>query len=293
MARITVDSIVEAACRADHTDAEGLVFVLHGPSGDRCDCGDRGANGQARRDLESSLGLGDGRSCRARRSLRLWLRASVRGVDAMITIDDIGRAKETIASTIRPTPVNPSPSLSELAGAPVFLKLEHHQVTGSFKIRGAANAIANLDEGRSVAPVWSACPPAITAADLAYAARAAGVRCIICMSSLVPKAKIDGIKGEGAEVRIIGKSQDEAQIEVDRLVEEEGVTMIPPFDHADIIAGQGHARAGVVAAGVGCRDRAGAAIRRRADIRCRRGHQESAPDRVGRRSLHGAWGCHV
>lgn len=156
----------------------------------------------------------------------------------MITIDDIGRAKATIASTIRPTPVNPSPSLSELAGAPVFLKLEHHQVTGSFKIRGAANAIANLDKParrRGVVGVSTG----NHGRGLAFAARAADVRCIICMSSLVPKAKIDGIKGEGAEVRIIGKSQDEAQIEVDRLVEEEGMTMIPPFDHADIIAGQG------------------------------------------------------
>jgi threonine dehydratase len=59
------------------------------------------------------------------------------------------------------------------------------------------------------------------------------------MSSLVPKNKIDGIKALGAEVRIIGKSQDDAQIEVDRLVAEEGMTMVPPFDHPDIIAGQG------------------------------------------------------
>jgi threonine dehydratase len=65
------------------------------------------------------------------------------------------------------------------------------------------------------------------------------VRCIICMSSLVPQNKIDGIEALGAEVRIIGASQDDAQIEVDRLVAEEGMTMVPPFDHPDIIAGQG------------------------------------------------------
>ena len=59
------------------------------------------------------------------------------------------------------------------------------------------------------------------------------------MSSLVPQNKIDAIKALGAEVRIIGKSQDEAQEEVDRLVRDEGMTMIPPFDHADVIAGQG------------------------------------------------------
>jgi threonine dehydratase len=59
------------------------------------------------------------------------------------------------------------------------------------------------------------------------------------MSKLVPQNKIDGIRAHGAEVRIVGASQDEAQTEVDRLVAEEGMTMVPPFDHADIIAGQG------------------------------------------------------
>jgi threonine dehydratase len=74
---------------------------------------------------------------------------------------------------------------------------------------------------------------------LAYAAREAGVRCIICMSALVPKNKVDGIKAQGAEVRIVGRSQDDAQAEVDRLVADEGMTMLPPFDHPGIIAGQG------------------------------------------------------
>jgi threonine dehydratase len=59
------------------------------------------------------------------------------------------------------------------------------------------------------------------------------------MSRLVPQAKIDGIKAQGAEVRIVGNSQDEAQLEVDRLVEEDGMTMIPPFDNRHVIAGQG------------------------------------------------------
>ncbi|MDH3661590.1 MAG: hydroxyectoine utilization dehydratase EutB [Alphaproteobacteria bacterium] len=156
----------------------------------------------------------------------------------MITLADIKRARAAISGGLRPTPVNRSPSLSARAGVPVSLKLEHHQVTGSFKIRGAANAIANLDDAarrRGVVGVSTG----NHGRGLAHAASKAGLRCIICMSSLVPKTKIDGIKGEGAEVRIVGRSQDEAQHEVDRLVEEEGMTMIPPFDHADVIAGQG------------------------------------------------------
>jgi threonine dehydratase len=59
------------------------------------------------------------------------------------------------------------------------------------------------------------------------------------MSKLVPQNKIDGIQAQGAEVRIVGTSQDDAQVEVDRLVSDEGMTMLPPFDHIDIIAGQG------------------------------------------------------
>jgi len=74
---------------------------------------------------------------------------------------------------------------------------------------------------------------------LAHAARQAGVRCVVCMSRLVPRNKVEGIRRLGAEVRIVGESQDDAQVEVDRLVAEDGMTMLPPFDHPDVIAGQG------------------------------------------------------
>lgn len=151
---------------------------------------------------------------------------------------EIDEARYAIAATIRTTPANTSPVLSDLAGVPVHLKLEHMQITGSFKLRGASNAVASLSEaerGRGVVGVSTG----NHGRGLAYAAKAAGVKCIICMSRLVPQAKIDGIKAQGAEVRIVGQSQDEAQLEVDRLVADEGMTMIPPFDHRKIIAGQG------------------------------------------------------
>jgi len=155
-----------------------------------------------------------------------------------VDLAEIEHAREAIASTVRITPVNVSPSLSELAGVPVHLKLEHTQITGSFKLRGASNAVASLsgaEKSRGVVGVSTG----NHGRGLAYAAKAAGVKCIICMSRLVPQAKIDGIKAQGAEVRIIGNSQDEAQLEVDRLVSEDGMTMIPPFDHRKVIAGQG------------------------------------------------------
>jgi len=146
-------------------------------------------------------------------------------------------ARKRIAGTIRATPVNRSDSLSDLAGIPIHLKLECHQVTGSFKLRGATNAVANLSQVEREAGVVGVSTGNHGRA-LAHAAKEAGVRSIICMSALVPKVKVDAIRALGAEVRIVGKSQDEAQHEVNKLVGE-GMTMLPPFDHADIITGQG------------------------------------------------------
>jgi len=155
-----------------------------------------------------------------------------------VTIDDIRRAAVVIERFVDETPVRPSQNLSEICEFPVSLKLEHLQRTGSFKIRGASNAVLALSDEQKARGVVGV-STGNHGRGLAAAAREANVRCIVCMSTLVPDNKIKGIEAQGAEVRTIGKSQDEAQLEVDRLVNEEGMTMIPPFDHADIIAGQG------------------------------------------------------
>lgn len=147
-------------------------------------------------------------------------------------------ARQVLSGSIRQTPVEQSVALSALAGAPVYLKLEHTQITGSFKLRGAINAVANLTDEQKKGGVVGA-STGNHGRGLAYAARAAGVPCIICMSDLVPQTKIDGIRAQGAEVRIVGHSQDDAQEEVDRLVAQQGMTMVPPFDHRNVIAGQG------------------------------------------------------
>ncbi|AQZ52151.1 hydroxyectoine utilization dehydratase EutB [Martelella mediterranea] len=154
-----------------------------------------------------------------------------------IGIGEIEAARERIAATIRLTPVNVSDTLSTIAGVPVHLKLEHLQHTGSFKLRGAANAVSLLSDEERAAGVVGVSTGNHGRA-LAHAAKASGVRCVICMSRLVPQVKVDGIRALGADVRIVGRSQDEAQAEVDRLVAE-GMTMIPPFDHPSVIAGQG------------------------------------------------------
>lgn len=155
-----------------------------------------------------------------------------------VQIDDIRAARSRIATTIRMTPMVRSETLSDRVNSEIYLKLEHHQITGSFKLRGATNAILSLPETQRRNGVVAA-STGNHGRGLAYAAREAGIRCIICMSEMVPENKVQGIKAQGAEVRIIGQSQDDAQVEVDRLIAEEGMAMLPPFDHLDIIAGQG------------------------------------------------------
>lgn len=155
-----------------------------------------------------------------------------------VCLQDIFQARQRIHGRVRHTPLVASPSLSDRVGGNIYLKLEHLQTTGSFKLRGATNAVLRLNDierARGVVGVSTG----NHGRGLAYAAANAGVRCIICMSKLVPKNKIDGICSHGAEVQIVGRSQDDAQLEVDRLVAEDEMVMMPPFDHPDIIAGQG------------------------------------------------------
>lgn len=155
-----------------------------------------------------------------------------------VGLDRIAQAQKRIAGRVRCTPLRSSSSLSASCGAPVYLKLESHQPTGSFKLRGATNAVLSLsDEARRRGLVTASTGNHGRA--LAHAAKAEGVRAVVCMSALVPANKVDAVRALGAEVHIVGRSQDDAQEEVERLAREEGLTAIAPFDHVDVIAGQG------------------------------------------------------
>ncbi|MGE5768253.1 MAG: hydroxyectoine utilization dehydratase EutB [Bacteroidota bacterium] len=151
---------------------------------------------------------------------------------------DVLAARRRIAGQVRRTPLVASPTLTARLGAAVHLKCEHHQITGAFKLRGATNAVFSLTAEQRAKGVTAA-STGNHGRGLAHAAKAAGARCIVCMSALVPRNKVDAIEALGAEARIVGLSQDDAQVEVDRLVAEEGMVSLPPFDHPDIIAGQG------------------------------------------------------
>ena len=144
-------------------------------------------------------------------------------------------ARRRIAGIADATPLVPS-SLGDRFGAEFLLKLEIVQPIGAFKLRGAVNAIFNLPA--DVAGV-TCCSTGNHGRGVAYAARARGVKAVICMSHLAPAAKIAGVRALGAEVRIVGQSQDAAQAEAERLVAESGLTDISPFDDPDVVAGQG------------------------------------------------------
>ncbi len=150
----------------------------------------------------------------------------------------IEKARTSIAGAIARTPMLHAAALSARAGQEVLLKLESLQPTGSFKLRGATCAIARLDERQRRRGV-ACCSTGNHGRAVAHAAKRAGTRAIVCLSALVPENKVEAIRTLGADVRRIGNSQDEAQLEVNRLVRDEGLCEIPPFDHPDVIAGQG------------------------------------------------------
>ena len=150
---------------------------------------------------------------------------------------DVYAARKRIRGLAIETPLVPS-ALSARAGIEILLKLECFQPVGAFKIRGAANAIATLPDQARARGV-TCCSTGNHGRAVAFAAKAAGIRAVVCLSELVPAVKVDAIKALGAEVRRIGRSQDDAQREVDRLVTEDGMTDVPPFDHPQVIAGQG------------------------------------------------------
>lgn len=152
------------------------------------------------------------------------------------TLADVLAARQVIAGLADHTPLVPSPFMSAQAGHEFLLKLEIAQPMGAFKLRGALNAVAALPDG--VAGV-TCCSTGNHGRAVAYAAARRGLRAVVCMSELVPTAKVDGIRALGAEVQIAGRSQDDAAAASARLVTEEGLAEIPPFDDPHVIAGQG------------------------------------------------------
>ncbi|OLO07178.1 hydroxyectoine utilization dehydratase EutB [Salinicola sp. MH3R3-1] len=155
-----------------------------------------------------------------------------------VKLHDIYLARSRIAGQAARTPLILSQSLSTRFDAEIYLKLETLQPSGAFKLRGALNKIASLSPEQLERGVTTASTGNHGRA-VAWASKRLGARAIICVSELVPANKVAAIEALGAEARIIGRSQDDAFVEARRLVTEEGMALIEPFDDPLIAAGQG------------------------------------------------------
>jgi threonine dehydratase len=158
--------------------------------------------------------------------------------DGLVTIADVRAAAELLADVAIRTPVEDSRWLSRLAGGRVALKCENLQRTGSFKIRGAYVRIARLtDEERRNGVV--AASAGNHAQGVALAASMLGTTAHVFMPEGAPLPKVAATKAYGAQVEIAGMTVDEALVAAKEYAEKCGSVFIHPFDHADVIAGQG------------------------------------------------------
>ncbi|MDX2267088.1 MAG: threonine/serine dehydratase [Bryobacter sp.] len=156
----------------------------------------------------------------------------------MVSAEDVRSAAVRLAGKVHQTPVLTARGLDELTGMECFLKCENFQRTGSFKLRGATNAIAQVPEAARAKGVV-AYSSGNHAQAVAYAARQAGMPAVIVMPTDAPMTKLVATRDMGAEV-ILYDRRKESREEIGRRIEaERGAWLIPPFDHPWTIAGQG------------------------------------------------------
>ncbi len=154
-----------------------------------------------------------------------------------ISLDEIRSAADAGAGIVRRTPMLGSKTLSERAGAPVLLKAENLQRTGSFKLRGALAKIAALGE-RCAAGVVTASAGNHGQA-VAYGAREHGVGCVVFMPDEAPISKVEGARALGATVHLTGATVDESLAAARAMADKDGLAFVHPFDDPVVIAGQG------------------------------------------------------
>jgi threonine dehydratase len=152
--------------------------------------------------------------------------------------DAVRAARDLLAGVVTVTPMAGSRALSELCGGPVVLKCENLQRTGSFKIRGAYTRIARLDPAQRARGVVAA-SAGNHAQGVALAAQVLGVAATVFMPERAALPKVGATRGYGATVHLVGATIDESLVHARAFAERTGAELVHPFDHVDIIAGQG------------------------------------------------------
>jgi threonine dehydratase len=155
-----------------------------------------------------------------------------------VTFEDVRAARALLDGVIRDTPVQGSRPLSERVGGPVWLKCENLQRAGSFKIRGAYTRISRLSAVEAARGVVAA-SAGNHAQGVALAASLKGIHSTVFMPEGAPIPKVQATRAYGAEVRFHGSSVDEALQAATAFADETGAVLVHPFDHPDIVAGQG------------------------------------------------------
>lgn len=155
-----------------------------------------------------------------------------------VTLQDIKDARETIKDIVKKTDILESTRLSNMTGANVFYKCENLQKTGSFKIRGACNKIANLTEEEKANGVIAS-SAGNHAQGVALGAKMSGIKATIVMPATAPLAKVTATKGYGAKVVLNGLVYDDAYAKAVEIQKETGATFLHPFNDKYVISGQG------------------------------------------------------
>ena len=155
-----------------------------------------------------------------------------------VTLDAVRAARQRIGDVVYHSPCPYSLLLSRLCGCEVYCKLDHLQITGSFKERGARNKLLLLPEPARQRGVVAA-SAGNHAQALAYHGHDLGIKVRVVMPKWAPLIKVSNCRNFGAEIILHGDSYDEARAHAKQLGEREGLTYVPGFDDPDIIAGQG------------------------------------------------------
>jgi len=155
-----------------------------------------------------------------------------------VSLGDVRAARELLAGVVAPTPMANARALSDLCAGPVLLKCENLQRTGSFKIRGAYTRIARLDDDERSRGVVAA-SAGNHAQGVALAARMLGVAATVFMPEQAALPKVGATRGYGAAVHLVGATVDESIAAAHAFAERTGAVLVHPFDHVDVIAGQG------------------------------------------------------
>jgi threonine dehydratase len=159
-------------------------------------------------------------------------------MDLPVTLDDVRAARVLLEGVARLTPLEGSRPLTERVGGPVHLKCENLQRAGSFKIRGAYTRISGLTPQERARGVVAA-SAGNHAQGVALAASMLGAKATVFMPTGAPIPKVQATRGYGAEVRFVGQTLDEALVAAQAFERETGAVLIHPFNHRDIVAGQG------------------------------------------------------